>query len=208
MRKSPTQGRAWRTIRTIFEATFQILDRDGEKALTTNRVAERAGFSIGTLYQYFPSMDSILLTMIDFERRRITADLEQLLAEAEASDIHPHEIIRRFVRALIDVFGVGGAARRLLLKRAWMLDHTPPAVAAVRQVTERTRTAFARRAHPDFPAPDAATMFVVSRSVLGAIRSAVLEDTGLPGTPEFEESLIRLSVALLECPAASHSRRT
>ena len=200
MRKNPVQGRAWRTVRTIFEATFQILDRDGEKSLTTNRVAERAGFSIGTLYQYFPSMESILLAMIDLERRRIVADLERLLTEVEVSDIHPHEITRRFVRALIDVFGVGGRARRALLKRAWMLDQTPPSLAAVRQVTERTRTAFVRRAHPDFPAPDAATMFVVSRSVLGAIRSAVLEDTGLPGTPEFEDALVRLSVALLESP--------
>jgi len=198
MRKTPVQRRAWRTILTIFEATAQILERDGEKALTTNRVAERAGFSIGTLYQYFPSMDAILLAMIDLERRRVIAELERLLADAAASGAHPRDAIRLFVRALVGAFGTGDGARRLLLKRGWTLDHTPPVVAATQDMAARIHAAFAGRAHPDFPPPDPAALFVVTRAVLGAIRAAVHEDSALPGTPEFEDALVRMSVAMLE----------
>jgi len=197
MRKRPSQARAWKTVLTIFEATVQILDTEDEKRLTTNRVAERAGFSIGTLYQYFPSMESILLAMIDLERRRVMDRLDALLAEAEASQAHPREYLRLFIRITVGAFGTGDRGRRLLLKRGWKLDHTEPVIAATRETTERIRVALERRNHPDFPPPSPAVLFVVSRAVLGAVRAAVLEDSGLPGTPEFEDALVRMAEGML-----------
>lgn len=202
MRKTPRQGRAWRTIRTIFEATAQILEREGEKALTTNRVAERAGFSIGTLYQYFPSMEAILLAIIDLERKRIVGELERVLTDAEAEGVHPTEAIRRFVRVCVTAFGTGDHARRVMLKRGWKLDHTPPVIAMTQAMAARIHASLARHTHPDFPPPDAATLFVVTRSVLGAIRAAVMEDSPLPGAPEFEDALVRMSVAMLATASA------
>jgi AcrR family transcriptional regulator len=53
-RRVPTQARAHATIEAIFEATARIIERDGVAALNTNVIAERAGLSIGTLYEYFP----------------------------------------------------------------------------------------------------------------------------------------------------------
>jgi AcrR family transcriptional regulator len=53
-RRQPVQARGQRTLAAILQATAQILVKEGEAALTTNRIAERAGVSIGTLYQYFP----------------------------------------------------------------------------------------------------------------------------------------------------------
>jgi AcrR family transcriptional regulator len=197
MRKMPTQGRAWRTVRTIFEATAQILAVEGEGRLTTNRVAERAGFSIGTLYQYFPSMDAILLAMIDLERRQVVARLEAVLAEGEGASTDPTEPLRRYVRELVSSLGTGDRAVRVLLRRAWLLDHTPQVTAIVRDAAERIHLALERRGHPDFPPPDRATLFVVTRSILGSIRAAVLEDSDLPGTPEFEDALVRMALALM-----------
>ena len=52
-RRKPTQARARATMDMIFEATARIIERDGIAALNTNRIAERAGVSIGTLYEYF-----------------------------------------------------------------------------------------------------------------------------------------------------------
>ena len=51
-RKNPTQARAQQTVGTILDAAAQILQTEGEAHFNTNRVAEKAGFSIGTLYQY------------------------------------------------------------------------------------------------------------------------------------------------------------
>jgi AcrR family transcriptional regulator len=59
-RRSPRQARSRATWDAIVEAAAQILERDGAVAFTTNAVAERAGVSIGTLYQYFPDKQAIL----------------------------------------------------------------------------------------------------------------------------------------------------
>lgn len=197
MRKVPRQRRAWQTITAIFEATAQILGRDGEGGLNTNRVAERAGVSIGTLYQYFPDMDSVILTMIGLEQRRVVRELDGILAGAETDGGDPAVHLRRFVRHLILSFGTAPPGGRALLRRAWLMDHTPEVIAMTRDTAARIHTALERRAHPSFPTPDPAVLFVVTRAVLGAIRAAVLEDSPLPGTPAFEDALVALAASLL-----------
>src|SRR5258708_20159128 len=62
-RRIPRQARAGETVSLILEATAQILEAGGLPAFTTNAVAERAGVSIGTLYQYFADKNAILLAL-------------------------------------------------------------------------------------------------------------------------------------------------
>jgi len=59
-RKRPQQPRATATLDAIFEATIQLLVKDGVSKLTTTRVAERAGVSVGTMYQYFPHKQALI----------------------------------------------------------------------------------------------------------------------------------------------------
>lgn len=59
-RKSPVQARSSASVEAILDATLQVLVRDGKERMTTTRVAERAGVSVGTLYQYFPNKSSLL----------------------------------------------------------------------------------------------------------------------------------------------------
>ena len=54
-RKTPIQARSTVTVEAISEATIQVLLSHGAERLTTTRVAERAGVSVGTLYQYYPN---------------------------------------------------------------------------------------------------------------------------------------------------------
>ena len=68
-RRSPRQARSRATWNAIVEASAQILEREGPEGLTTNDVAERAGVSIGTLYQYFPDKQAILIAAA---RRELT----------------------------------------------------------------------------------------------------------------------------------------
>ncbi|MBW9054779.1 TetR/AcrR family transcriptional regulator [Rhizobium mesosinicum] len=58
-RKTPRQARSVNTVEAIFEATIQVLISDGPGDLTTTRVAERAGVSVGSLYQYFPNKQAL-----------------------------------------------------------------------------------------------------------------------------------------------------
>ena len=69
-RKQPKQERSQATVEAILTATAHILTEDGYDRLTTNRVAERAGVSIGSLYQYFPHKDALIFALADPVDRR------------------------------------------------------------------------------------------------------------------------------------------
>lgn len=93
-RKQPRQSRSKATVAAILEAAAHILERQGLAGFTTNAVAERAGVSIGSLYQYFPSRDAILAALIRDQR-------EALLAALTAADIPPQPDLARFLPAMI-----------------------------------------------------------------------------------------------------------
>ncbi|MFY0536867.1 TetR family transcriptional regulator [Nannocystis pusilla] len=62
-RKSPQQARSTRLVEAILQAAVRVLERDGAAGFTTVRVAERAGVSVGSLYQYFPNKEAILFRL-------------------------------------------------------------------------------------------------------------------------------------------------
>ena len=64
-RKTPRQDRSRATVEALLEATTDILLRDGYAKLTTNRIADRAGVNIASLYQYFPGKDAIVAELRD-----------------------------------------------------------------------------------------------------------------------------------------------
>src|SRR5688572_30338767 len=66
-RKPPQQSRSRVTVSTILDAAVRVMDREGPDAATTTRIAEVAGVSVGTLYQYFGNRDSILDALQDRE---------------------------------------------------------------------------------------------------------------------------------------------
>ncbi|MGZ9810271.1 TetR/AcrR family transcriptional regulator [Pseudoroseicyclus sp. H15] len=74
-RKAPKQARARATYAAILEATARILVESGVERLNTNRIAEVAGVSIGTLYQYFPTKEAILTELVREERKILLEDL-------------------------------------------------------------------------------------------------------------------------------------
>ncbi|WP_167766903.1 TetR/AcrR family transcriptional regulator [Jannaschia formosa] len=80
-RKHAVQARSRATIAAIREATARILAERGLGAVTTNAVAERAGVSIGSLYQYFPGRDAILADLL---RDKLTALLDDIETATEA----------------------------------------------------------------------------------------------------------------------------
>jgi AcrR family transcriptional regulator len=63
-RKSPSQARSQETVGVILEASARILESEGLRGFNTNAIAAKAGVSIGSLYQYFPNKDSIVLALI------------------------------------------------------------------------------------------------------------------------------------------------
>ncbi|OWY27706.1 TetR family transcriptional regulator [Herbaspirillum robiniae] len=192
------QDRAQRTIETIFDATAQIVDEQGEAQLTTNRIAERAGFSIGTLYQYFPTKEAILLALIHRGRRRVMDEMQAALARQVAAGVPPQQIVRERIRMLIEAFGSGGVFKRSMIRLAWRMDHHENIMQAMREGAEHIAVALAQMEGPGLRPPNAATLFVLTRAVMGAIRSASLEESPLLGTRQFEDELVGLAWGMLK----------
>jgi AcrR family transcriptional regulator len=111
-RRNPKQARARATVDAILEAAFQILEADGLSQLTTSRIADRAGVSIGTLYQYFPDREAILLEMGQRHSDAMREKITSILLEAPETGS-----MRAIVRALME--GVQGSAEtRMVLSDA------------------------------------------------------------------------------------------
>ncbi|HYW57390.1 MAG TPA: TetR/AcrR family transcriptional regulator [Polaromonas sp.] len=192
MRKEPTQERAQRTIQAIFEATAQIMESEGEAGLTTNKVAQKAGFSIGTLYQYFPSKEAIILAMCQRERRRVMDDMHTMMTRAVQEGRDAEDVVREMIHTLITSFAAGPRLRRAMVRMVWRLDHHENFAEALREAADRNAIALAQLNDPRLRPPSPAMMFVSTRAVMGAIRSASLEDSPLLGTREFEDELVRM----------------
>jgi len=60
-RRQPQQNRARQTVEAVLDAVVRVPKREGVRAVTTNRIAEVAGVSIGSVYQYFPDKQAILV---------------------------------------------------------------------------------------------------------------------------------------------------
>src|SRR5690606_12820353 len=77
-RKRPRQTRSTLTVEAIFEATTQVLLAEGVHRLTTTRVAERAGVSVGTMYQYFPHKQALLYALNERYLNRLAERMEEV----------------------------------------------------------------------------------------------------------------------------------
>lgn len=91
LRRSPTQSRATATLRAIREAALRILKEEGHARLTTNRIAEVAGISIGSLYQYYADKHAIALA-----ENSLDATLEFFVAEQVARHRRLYQQLRDF----------------------------------------------------------------------------------------------------------------
>ncbi|HEY8973620.1 MAG TPA: TetR/AcrR family transcriptional regulator [Burkholderiaceae bacterium] len=201
LRKTPSQTRAMRTVDTLFEAATRVLQSEGEAGFTTNRIAERAGFSIGTLYQYFPSKEAIVVAMVRRQRERVMRELDAMLERAVAGEIGGEEALRLYLKQVIDAFGRGQKAQRLLARLGWQLDAPALIVAAMDDAAQAIRSALERLGDPALPVPDDATLYLLTRAVLGAVRSAAVEEHGMLDDPRFEEALFRMVCGVLFRPA-------
>jgi AcrR family transcriptional regulator len=200
LRKTPSQTRALRTVETLFEAAIRILGSEGEAGFTTNRIAERAGFSIGTLYQYFPSKEAIVVALVRRQRERVMRELDLMLERAVAGECTPEAALRDYLRHVVDAFGRGQKAQRLLARLGWQLDAPTAIVAAMDDGAERLRAALARLESPELPVPDAPTLYMLTRAVIGAVRAAAIEESAMLDDPRFEEALFRMVWGLVHRP--------
>ncbi len=168
-RKRPRQARAEATLDAIFEATIQLLVTDGPHRLTTTRVAERAGVSVGTMYQYFPHKQALLYALNE-------RYLEMLSEKIEATcRAHHRSSVEAMVEALIDTYWRAKTERadvtRALYRTAVELDNQALMEAFAARVDAAT-TAMLSSA-PDATFADLASVNLTLVTVIfGTVRNA------------------------------------
>jgi len=175
-RKQPRQARSQVTVDAVFEATIQVLLNDGPQRLTTTRVADRAGVSVGTLYQYYPNKQALLYAVL----LRHLARVEETVAAA-ARAMH-HAPLAAMVAAVVEAF-VRAKTERIEEARAlYAVASGLDSVELVKMVGKRNRAAISAMlaTASDALFDDLAlTSFMFSAAMAGATR-AMLEGGAPP----------------------------
>jgi AcrR family transcriptional regulator len=99
-RKHASQERSRATVDALVEATARILVREGFDKASTNHIAETAGVSIGSLYQYYPCKEALVAAVIDRHNRQLMRIFRDALADVDAAPVET--AVRRLVAAAID----------------------------------------------------------------------------------------------------------
>ncbi|MGQ3072531.1 MAG: TetR family transcriptional regulator [Ferrovibrionaceae bacterium] len=194
-RKQPQQARSNELVAAILQAAVQVLAAEGAQRFTTARVAERAGVSVGSLYQYFPNKAAILFRLQSDEWRD-TTDL--LCGILEDRDTPPPARLRRLVHAFIrsecDEAAVRGA-----LDDAAPLYRDAPEARAAREAGIATMRRFMAEALPDASEP----VRDLAVELIGTTMSAVGKQfSGTPRRPAeiaaFADAMADMFCAYLE----------
>jgi len=114
-RKQASQQRSRATVDALIEATARILVREGFDAASTNRIAEQAGVSVGSLYQYFPGKEALVAAVIDRHHRELMQLVRGALAEVASDPIE--EAVRKLVAVAIKAHRVDPKLHRVLTEQ-------------------------------------------------------------------------------------------
>lgn len=134
-RKRPSQDRSQHTVEVIVEAATRVFDELGLQA-TTNRIAELAGVSVGSLYQYFPDKLALITELHERHRSRVAQAVLQALDATPALPLE--SAVRRVVACSLAVHRDRPGLQRVLHAHLPQLSERDDASPAKRQVVERT----------------------------------------------------------------------
>jgi AcrR family transcriptional regulator len=170
-RKLPRQDRSRLLVRTVLDATARLLEERGYEELTTRHVAERAGISVGSLYQYFPNKESLVHALL-VEHLKQTAALRP--AALDRDDLPLDERIR----CVVDWFLASHAANPALHRGLTEAAAPVLGVARIRQMERAFHRTVLEALRPyarEIRREDlAVAAFVVAQTLEGLTHSAVV----------------------------------
>ena len=114
-RKQASQERSHATVDALIEATARLLVREGFDKASTNRIAEEAGVSIGSLYQYYPSKEALVAAVIDHHNRELMQLVRAALAKVAALPIEA--AVRKLVAAATEAHRIDPKLHRVLAEQ-------------------------------------------------------------------------------------------
>jgi AcrR family transcriptional regulator len=193
-RKIPKQERSRVTVEAILQATTHILTEKGYDQTNTNLIAELAGVSIGSLYQYFPNKESLMVAIMEKHSQEIAELVESKLNHL--FDDPPEIAIPELVKAVIAVHGINPRLHQVLSEEIprserLKMHQTDDRIAKLLQeYLKRWRDRLK-------PQNIEMTVFILSRTVESLCHSAVIEHPQFMRDGKFEQEVSNLMLSYL-----------
>jgi AcrR family transcriptional regulator len=193
-RKTPRQGRSKVTVDAILEACADGLSTRGYEALTTNAIAERAGVSVGTLYQYFPNREAIAAALAQRAFQRLVQTMREALETCVAQRMGHLQSAEHMLVCGLKVLNAEGAVFRVLALEAPQVFRLPAvraAQATLIDLPQEMRVMAGDRLELPMPEADA--------WLIGHMISASMFQISLLDASEAEQIRLAREVARLSC---------
>ncbi|WP_293369152.1 TetR/AcrR family transcriptional regulator [Nevskia sp.] len=199
MRKKPVQQRARMLVDSLIDAAGEVVARDGLEALTTVRVAARAGVSVGSLYQYFDNKNMLVAALMDRVNGDLIAAVDQVAAQHVGDD--PQRFARALLEAAFAVFETRQGLARELMRHWHRLDIARGLHRFEQRMLDLLRAyALAHlREHPVDPSP--ARAFILINSVVFTLLRYLSEPSPLMfQRAELIDELAAMAARLISAP--------
>jgi AcrR family transcriptional regulator len=194
-RKLPKQDRSKVTVEAILEATTHILVEGGYDKANTNRIAERAGISIGSLYQYFPNKESLITALMEQHAQEMAELVETKLDRLFDS---PLEIaIPEIITAVIAAHAINPRLHQVLSEEIPRSERSPQMHNADERITALLRAYLESWRDHIHPQNIDLTVFILSRTVDSLCHLAVIEYPNFVRDSQFETEVSNLLLAYL-----------
>jgi len=196
-RKQPLQARSRETVRVILRAAAQVFGSRGYAASTTNHIAERAGVSIGSLYEYFPNKDALLHALLEDHIQEAQAILTAVTPDAGRGSDGLADVVRQYIGAMVALHARDRALHRVLFEEAPLMPRIRRQIAAVEEdVTARVHAFLCTRS--EVTRPDAAlAAAIVVQTIEGLTHKLVVHGEPEPSLEPYIEEMVALVTAYL-----------
>jgi AcrR family transcriptional regulator len=198
-RKAPRQSRSQATVTAILDATAHILLERGFPAASTNAVAERAGVSVGSLYQYFPNKDALIAALHARHGEQMMEVIQRALAKA--MDATLDDALARLIEATVEAHRVDADLHRVLELQLGGHDTDAMHEAYVEVMEERVVALLARHRAEVTVSDLKLAAFMLMNASHGLIHAVVLQRPRGIGLKAATQEIVRMMKNYLTGPA-------
>lgn len=190
-RKLPQQDRSKVTVDAILTATARILTQFGYEKANTNRIAELAGVSIGSLYQYFPNKEALVTALAEQHVNTMMEIIESKLKDLSNAPIEV--ILHELVKACIAAHAIDPMLHKVLNEQVPRINNT----SLERRVTALLRTYLEQKCDQIQPQNLDLVVFILERTVEALTHTAVIERPELLSDGQLEQEITTLLLSYL-----------
>jgi AcrR family transcriptional regulator len=199
-RKPPIQRRSKATVECLLAAAVQVFEVRGYAAGTTNRIAERAGVSIGTLYQYFPSKEALAVALLERHIVETTRQIREWVGHMVAERHGLHDALGDYVEGMFETHAGHPRLQHILLEETPLPQRVHEALLDSERQAARTMAGllglYPEVRHTDL---EHAGFLVVQAVESLTHRFAAHPDEQVMDRPAFTRELVAMLEAYLTC---------